>query len=133
MSNEELERAIEFLLKNQAAFEASLAADREAFRERQAAFEANLAADREAFRESQEVFEANLAASQEASRKHEEASIAEHERMSARQDRTQRHLDHLSVVVANIAEITQRNSEEIDVLVKLVGGIIERGNGRSEG
>ncbi|HLL16257.1 MAG TPA: hypothetical protein VK388_14425 [Pyrinomonadaceae bacterium] len=114
MSNEELERAIEFLLKSQAAFEASLAADREAFRERQAAFEANLAADREAFR------------------KHEEASIAEHERMSARQDRTQRHLDHLSTVVAHIAEITQRNSEDIDALVKLVGGVIERGNGKPE-
>lgn len=121
MSNEELERAIEFLLKNQAAFEANLAADREAFRERQAAFEANLAASQEAFRESQDAF-----------RKHEEAAIAEHERFSARQDRTQRHLDHLSIVVANIAEITQRNSEEIDVLVKLVGGVIERGNGKSE-
>ena len=96
MSNEELERAIEFLLKNQAAFEA------------------NLAADREAFRESQE------------------ASKAEHERLSANQDRTQRQLDHLSNVVAHIAEITQRNSEEIDALVKLVGGVIERGNGKSE-
>ncbi|HJR09369.1 MAG TPA: hypothetical protein VJ842_19065 [Pyrinomonadaceae bacterium] len=107
MTGEEMERAIEFLLKNQAAFEA-----------RQAAFEASLAA-------TKETFEASLAASQAAFDKRQAA-------LSAKQDRTQEHLDHLTRVVAHIAELTQRHSEEIDVLGKLVGGLIERGNDKPD-
>jgi hypothetical protein len=52
--------------------------------------------------------------------------------LSARQDRTQVQLDHLSTVVASIAEVTQRNSADIDALIKLVGGVIEGRNGKSE-
>lgn len=129
MTNDELERAFEVLLKNQAAFEA-----------RQAAFEENFAAGRAAFRESQEAFRewyAAFRAEQDVTtRQIRELGARTDQRihaLSERQDRTRLQLDHLSNVVASIAEVTRRNSEEIDVLVKLVGGIIERGNGKSEG
>jgi ubiquinone biosynthesis protein COQ9 len=92
MTGEEMERAIEFLLKSQAAFDA-----------RHAAF----AVEQE--KTTQQIRE-----------------------LAARQDRTQEQLDHLSKVVASIAEVTQRNSDEIDALVKLTSGIIERGNGKPE-
>jgi hypothetical protein len=52
--------------------------------------------------------------------------------LSARQNRTQLQFDHLSVVVASIAEVKQRNSADIEALIKLVGGMIEGCNGKSE-
>jgi hypothetical protein len=106
MTGEEMERAIEFLLKSQAAFDT-----------RQAAADARQAAAAERM----DRLEAAQAETNQQIRE-----------LVAGQQRTQQYLNHLSNVVANIAEITQRNSEEIDVLVKLIGGIIERGNGKPE-
>jgi hypothetical protein len=103
MTNEEMERAIEFLLKSRAAFDASLAASQAAFEARHATFAAE-----------------------------QEKTTQQIQALSAKQDRTQQQLDHLSNVVVSIAEVTQRNSEELDVLVKTVSGVIERGNGKSE-
>jgi len=103
MTNEEMERAIEFLLKNQADFDS-----------RMTRLEAILAETNQQIRESS-------------------AETTQHLReLSARQDRTQVQLDHLSVVVANIAEVTQRNSADIDALIKLVGGLVEGRNGKSD-
>jgi hypothetical protein len=103
MTNEEMERAIEFLLKNQAAFDARQAA----FDARQAALDARFEAEHE--QTNQQIRE-----------------------LSARQDRTQVQLDHLSTVVASIAKVTQRNSADIEILVKLVGGVIEDRNRKAE-
>jgi chromosome segregation ATPase len=90
MTGEELERAIEFLLKNQANFDARM--------------------DR-------------LEAAQAETRQ----QIGE---LTVSQQATQRQLDHLTNVVASIAETTRRNSEDIDALVKLVGGLVEGRNGK---
>lgn len=92
MTSEEMERAIEFLLKNQADFEA-----------RMTRLEAVQAGTSEQIRE-----------------------------LATAQQGTQQQLDHLSTVVASIAEVTQRNSADIDALIKLVGGVIERQNGKPE-
>jgi uncharacterized coiled-coil protein SlyX len=91
MTGDELERAIEFLLKNQANFDARM--------------------DR-------------LEAAQAETRQ----QIGE---LTVSQHGTQRQLDHLTNVVASIAETTRRNSEDIDALVKLVGGLVEGRNGKS--
>lgn len=96
MTNEEMERAIEILLKNQADFEARFESERE--------------------QTNQLIRE--LATSQQGT----------HRQLDA----TQRQLDHLSTVVASIAEVTQRNSADIDALIKLVGGVIEGRNGKAE-
>ena len=98
MTGEELERAIEFLLKNQANFDARM--DR---------LEAAQAETNQQIRD--------LTAAQQGTQ----------QQVST----TQRQLDHLSKVVATIAETTQRNSEDIDALVKLVGGLVEGRNGKS--
>lgn len=90
MTGEELERAIEFLLKNQGNFDARM--DR---------LEATQAET------SQQIGE-----------------------LTVSQSATQQQLDHLTNVVASIAETTRRNSEDIDALVKLVGGLIEGRNGK---
>jgi len=103
MTNEEMEGAMEFLLKNQAAFEA-----------RQSAVDARFEAERE--QTNQQIRE--LVAAQQGTQR--------------QLDATQRQLDHLSVVVASIAEVTQRNSADIDALIKLVGGVIEGRNGKTE-
>jgi hypothetical protein len=102
MTGDELERAIEFLLKNQAAYEA-----------RQAAFDARQAAADERYEAEREKTNQQISA------------------VADMQLGTQRQLDHLSKVVATIAETTQRNSEDIDALVKLVGGLVEGRNGKS--
>lgn len=102
MTGDELERAIEFLLKNQAAYEARQAA----YEASQAALDAKFEAERE--KTNQQI-----------------SAVAE------MQQGTQRQLDHLSKVVATIAETTRRNAEAIDALVKLVGGLVEGRNGKS--
>jgi flagellar capping protein FliD len=108
MTGDELERAIEFLLKNQAAFDARQAA----LDARQAAFDARQAALDEKFEAEREKTNQQISALAEA------------------QQATQLQLNHLTNVVASIAETTQRNSEDIDALVKLVGGLVEGRNGK---
>lgn len=110
MTNEEMERAIEFLLKNPADFDA-----------RMAPLEAIQAET------SQQMAETNQQIRESAAETNQQIRD-----LSARQDRTQVQLDHLSNVVASIAEVTQRNSADIDALIKLVGGVIEGRNGKSE-
>lgn len=92
MTGDELERAIEFLLKNQANFDARM--------------------DR-------------LEAAQAETRQ----QISE---LTVTQQGTQQHLDHLTNVVASIAETTRHNSEDIEALVKLVGGLVEGRNGKPD-
>jgi hypothetical protein len=105
MTSDEFERAIEFLLKSQADFEA-----------RQANFEAR---------------QANFETRFEAERAETNQQIRD---LAAAQQVTQAQLNHLSEVVAGLAEGQRRNTDDIEVLVKLVGGLIEgRGNGGSTG
>lgn len=116
MTGDELERAIEFLLKNQAAYEARQAA----YEARQAAYEARQAAMDAQFEAEREQTNQQIGA------------LAEMQQGTQRQiDATQLQLNHLSEVVASIAETTRRNSEDIDALVKLVGGLVEGRNGNS--
>lgn len=111
MTGDEMERAIEFILRNQASYEA-----------KQAETEAKLAAERV-------EIEARLAAE----RAETDRRIRE---LSAAQDRTQGQLNllseqmsHLRGVVSALAEGQRRSRDDIDALVKLVGGLIEGGNG----
>ncbi|HEV7906191.1 MAG TPA: hypothetical protein VGO96_20285 [Pyrinomonadaceae bacterium] len=106
MTGDEMERAIEFLLKSQAAFEA-----------RQATFKVE-----------------------------QEKTDQQIRSLSAKDQQTREFLDELSKIVAqnsqqikhinnvllSVVEGQQRNTEDIDALVKLVGGLIERKNGNAE-
>ena len=53
------------------------------------------------------------------------------ERAQSQLDRTQAQLDHLTKVVASIADQTQRNSEDINALVRIVDRLVEGRNGGS--
>ena len=91
MTGEEMERAIEILLRNQANFDARM--------------------DR-----------------------HEAAQRRTQEQLDQTQvliDQTQTQLNHLTKVVASIADQTQRNSEDINVLVRIVDRLVEGRNGGS--
>lgn len=118
MTGDEMERAIEFILRNQANYEAKQAEHQA----RQAELEARLAAERV-------ETEARLAAE----RGETDRRIRE---LSAAQDRTQGQLDllseqvsHLRGVVSALAEGQRRSRDDIDALVKLVGGLVEGRNG----
>lgn len=119
MTGEEMERAIEFLLKNQAAFDA-----------RQAALDARFEAERE--QTNQQIRE--LTAGQQQTKEFLDELgqiVAQNSRDIAQNSRQ---IGHLSVVLANVVEVQNRNNEEIDVLIKLVGGLIEgRENGKPKG
>jgi len=119
MTNEEMERAIEFLLKNQADFEA-----------RRAALDARFDVERE--QTNQQIRQ--LAEGQQQTREFlDELSqiVAQNSRDIARN--TQQ-IGHLGEVIASVVEGQQSNKDDIDALVKLVGGLIEgRRNGKSEG
>ena len=97
MTGDELDRAIEFLVKNQADSDA-----------RMGRLEA---AQAETHQQIRDLTVAQKGTQQQISS-------------------TQLQLNHLSNVVAIIAETTQRNSENIDALVKLVGGLVEGRNGK---
>jgi hypothetical protein len=101
MTGDEMERAIEFLLKSQANFYV-----------KQAELQARQA-------DSDARFEVNRAETNQQIRD-----------LAAAQQRTQEQLNHLSEVVGVLVEGQQRSRDGIDVLVKLVGGLIERGNGK---
>jgi ABC-type transporter Mla subunit MlaD len=110
MTGEEMERAIEFLLKNQAEFYA-----------RQAAFEERFEAERE--QTNQQIRQ--LAEGHQQTREFLDD-------LSQIVAQNSRQISHVSVVLTNVVEVQNRNNEEIDALIKLVGGLIEgRGNGKS--
>jgi chromosome segregation ATPase len=113
MTGDELERAIEFLLKNQAAFEARQAA----FEARQTVFEAEREQTNQQIRE--------LAIGQQ----HTQQNLASLTQIVTQNTQQINHINH---VLLNVVEGQQRHSEEIDALIKLVGGVIERKNGKSE-
>jgi ABC-type transporter Mla subunit MlaD len=119
MTGEEMERAIEFLLKNQAEFYT-----------RQAAFEERFEAERE--QTNQQIRQ--LAEGHQQTREFlDDLSqiVAQNSRDIAQNSQQ---ISHLGVVLTNVVEVQNRNNEEIDALIKLVGGLIEgRGNGKSGG
>jgi paraquat-inducible protein B len=111
-----LERAIEVLLKNQAAYEA-----------RQAAFDARFEAERE--QTNQQIRE--LAEGQQQTREFlDDLSqiVAQNSRDIAQNSQQ---IGQLSVVLASVVEVQNRNNEEIDALIKLVGGFGRREGKRS--
>ncbi|MCA1565263.1 MAG: hypothetical protein LC803_06455 [Acidobacteria bacterium] len=117
MTGEEMERAIEFLLKSQADFYA-----------RQAAFDAKFEAERE--QTNRQIRQ--LAEGQQETKEflNELSQIVAQNSRDIAQNSQQ--IGHLSVVLENVVEVQNRNNEEIGALIKLVGGIVEgRGNGKS--
>jgi len=103
MTGDEMERAIEFLLKNQADFEARFEAERE--------------------QTNQQIRE--LAVGQQ--------QIKENlDQLSQIVAQNTQQINHLSEVMVSVVEGQQSNRDDIDALVKLVGGLIERKNGKSE-
>src|SRR4028119_920097 len=102
MTGDEMERAIEFLLKNQAAFDA-----------RQAASDAKFEAERE--QTNRQIRE--LSARDQQTREF----LDELSRIVA--ENTQQ-INHINRVLLNVVEGQQRNNEEIDALTKLVGGLV---------
>lgn len=112
MTGDEMERAIEFLLKNQADFDA-----------RQAALDARFEVERE--QTNQQI--RDLAAGQQETKE----NLDQLGRIVAQN--TQQ-IGHINEILLSVVERQQRNGEDIDALVKLVGGLIEgRRNGKSEG
>ncbi|HEY0082662.1 MAG TPA: hypothetical protein VGB61_07720 [Pyrinomonadaceae bacterium] len=119
MNGEEMERAIEFLLKNQAAFDA-----------RQAALDARFEAERE--QTNQQIRELTAGHRQTREFLDDLSQIVAQNSRDIAQNSQQ--IGHLSVVLANVIEVQSRNHEEIDALIKLVGGLVEgRENGKSKG
>jgi uncharacterized coiled-coil protein SlyX len=117
MTGEEMERAIEILLKNQAAFDA-----------RQAALDAKFEAERE--QTNRQIRKLTEGQQQTKDFLDELSQIVAQNSRDIAQNSQQ--IGHLSVALANVFEVQNRNNEEIDALIKLVGGIIEgRGNGKS--
>lgn len=132
MTGDEMERAIEFLSKNQAAFDA-----------RQAALDAGFEAEREQTNQQIRNLTTGLQQTKEfldelsqivAQNSQDIARNSENIARNLQQiERNSQQLNHLSNIVANMAEGQNRRDEEIDALVKLVGGLIEgRRNGKSE-
>ncbi|MDQ1558617.1 MAG: hypothetical protein QOD32_1677 [Pyrinomonadaceae bacterium] len=110
MTGEEMERAIEFLLKNQAAFDARLA-------ELDARFEAERELTNQQIRE--------LAVNQQSTQE----NLANLTQVVAQNSRQ---ISQLSNVMMSVVEGQQSHKDDIDALIKLVGGLIEgRGNGKS--
>lgn len=110
MTGEEMERAIEFLLKNQADFEARLAAS-------DARFEIERELTNQQIRE--------LAVGHQQTRE----SLNELSQIVAQN--TQQ-IGHLSEVMLSVVEGQRSHKDDIDALIKLVGGLIEgRENGKS--
>jgi hypothetical protein len=122
MTGDEMERAIEFILRNQAGHEAKQAEYQAEYKARQAEIDAKFAAERaETDRQIREL--------------------------AAHQDRTQENLDrltdliarlgdqvgHLRGVVSALAEGQRRGRDDIDALVKLVGGLVKGRNGGAAG
>lgn len=127
MTGEEMERAIEFILKNQAAFEA-----------RQAAFKTEQEITNQQIRElsardqqTREFLDELTGIVAQNSRDIERNS-QQIERNSQQIERTSQQISHLSDIMGNMAEGQNRRDEEIDALFKLVGGLVERKNGKSE-
>lgn len=110
MTGDEMERAIEFILKNQAAFDAKFEAEREQTNQQIRELSARDQKTREFLDELTRIVAQN---SQDITR-------------------NSQHIRHLSNMMENMAEGQNRRDEEIDALFKLVGGLIERENGKSE-
>jgi transcription termination factor NusB len=111
MTGDELERAIEFLLKNQAVFDA-----------RQAAFDTRFEAERE--QTNQQIRE--LAVGQQQTKEFLD-------QLSQIVAQNSQQINHINEVLLSVVEGEKRNKDDIDALIKLVGGLIEgRRNGKSE-
>ena len=131
MTGEEMERAIEFLLKNQAAFDAKFEVEREKTNQQIRDLAAGHQQTREFLDEITEIVAQNAQQIAQNSRDIAQNSrdIAQNSRDIAQNSQQSRHINE---VLLNVAEGQNRNREEIDVLVKLVGGVIEGGNGKSQ-
>lgn len=106
MTGEEMERAIEFILKNQSAFEA-----------RQAAFKTEQEITNQQIRE--------LSAKDQQTREFLDE-------LTGIVAQNSQQINHINKVLLNVVEGRQRNNEEIDALTKLVGGLVERENGKDK-
>jgi len=103
MTGEELERAIEFLLKNQAALDARFEAEREQTNQQIRELRAGQQQTKENLDELSEIVAQNS-----------------------------QQISHINNILLNVVEGQNRHHEEIDALIKLVGGLIESRNGKSE-
>ncbi|MDQ1612052.1 MAG: hypothetical protein QOG00_1983 [Pyrinomonadaceae bacterium] len=110
MTGEEMERAIEFLLKNQADFEARFDAERELTNQQIRELAVNQQSTQENLASLTQVVAQNS------------LDIAQNSRQ----------ISQLSDVMMSVVEGQQSHKDDIDALIKLVGGLIEgRGNGKS--
>jgi len=100
MTGEEMERAIEFLLKSQATSDAKFETERE--------------------QTNQQIRE--LAAAQQRTQEHLD-------QLSDAVNAQSQQISHLGVIASELADGQRRGREDIDALVKLVGGLIEGRNG----
>ena len=124
MTGEEMERAIEFLLKNQADFEARFEAEREQTNQQIR----DLAARDQQTREFLDELSRIVARNSQLIERNSQLI----ERNSQQIERNSQQISHLGNIVGNMAEGQNRRDEEIDALFKLVGGLIERKNGKAE-
>jgi uncharacterized protein (DUF3084 family) len=110
MTGDEMERAIEFLLKNQADFDARFEAEREQTNQQIRGLAQGQQRTREFLDDLSQIVAQN---SQDIARNTQQ-------------------IGHLSEVMMSVVEGQQSNKDDIDALIKLVGGLIEgRRNGES--
>ena len=119
MTSEEMERAIEFLSKNQADFDARMQRIEERFVEEREQTNRQI---RELAVGQQQVQE-NLNALT--------GIVTQNSRDIAQNSQQIGHINH---ILLNMVKSQNRHDAEIDALIKLVGGLVEgRRNGKSEG
>jgi len=127
MTGDEMERAIEFLLKHQADFDA-----------RMTRLEATQVETSQQIRElttghqqTREFLDELTQIVAQNSR-----DIAQNSREIAQNSQNiaqnSQQISHLSNIVENVVEGQNRTRDDIDALVKLVGGVIEGRNGKSQ-
>lgn len=103
MTGEEMERAIEFLFKNQAALDERFKAERE--------------------QTNQQIRELVIG---QHSTQENLANLTQIVTQNTQQ------INHINNILLNLVEGQNRRDEEINALFKLVGGLIEGKNGKSE-
>ena len=125
MTGDEMERAIEFILRQQANSEARQAANQTSFEAWQAEYQARQAE----YQARQAEIDARFAAERAETDRQIRELAAHQERTRENLDRLSDQVAHLRGVASTLVEGQRRSRDDIDALVKLVGGLIEGRNG----
>ena len=118
MTGEEMERAIGFLLQNQANFDERMTRFEEQARQSRIDFDERMNRAEQEARQSHADFDERM-----------NRLEATQERSQSQLDQLGEKVDHLGNVVAAVNETVQRNSNDILVIARMVDALVEGRNG----